>query len=92
MAEQVQQVTKKDPKKVEAGRRFAEYNCRKREQMKTQKSKSETKLPYYGAGAVVAIGASGVIGYYSLRLLRRLRANEAPVHRPKEVPDKFYMD
>ena len=28
----MQQVTLKDPKKVEAGKRLAEYNCRKREE------------------------------------------------------------
>ena len=70
MAEQnqVQQVTMKDPaKKVEAGKRLAAYNHRKREefaQMKAQKSESKTKLTYYGTGTVVAIGVSGVISYY----------------------------
>ena len=38
MAEE-NQVTTKDPKKVEAGRRFVEYNHRKREELKAQKSK-----------------------------------------------------
>ena len=33
------QVTTKDPKKVEAGKRLAEYNHRKREELKTQKGK-----------------------------------------------------
>ena len=64
MTEQVQQVTMKDPKKVKAGKRLAEYNHRKREQMKAQKSESETKLTYYVAGTVVAVGVLGVIGYY----------------------------
>ena len=65
MAEQVQQVTTKDPKKVEAGKRLAECNRRKREQMRTQESKSKTQLTHYGAGAagaVVAVGVLGVIG------------------------------
>ena len=48
-----QQVTMKDPKKVEAGKILAEYNCRKREQL--------AKLTYYGAGAVVDIGMSGIL-------------------------------
>ena len=67
MAEQVQQATTKDPKKVEQGKRLAEHSCRKREelaQMKAQKSESETNLTYYGAGAVIAIEVLGVIGYY----------------------------
>ena len=37
MAEEIQ-VTTKDPKKVEAGKRLAEYNRRKREELKAQKS------------------------------------------------------
>ena len=66
---QLQQVMTKDPKKVEAGKRLAEYNCRKREELsKAQKKiESEPKLTlsqYYGAGAVVAIGVLGVLGYY----------------------------
>ena len=64
---QVQQVMMKDPKKVEVGKRLAEYNRRKREELAQLKSESkqvEPKLTYYGAGAIVAIGALGVLGYY----------------------------
>ena len=32
------QLTTKDPKKAEAGKRLGEYNCRKREELKVQKS------------------------------------------------------
>ena len=63
----IRQVMMKDPKKVEAGKRLAEYNHTKREeleQMKAQKSESETNLTFYGAGAIVAIGFFGVIDYY----------------------------
>ena len=35
MAEE-NQFTTKDPKKVKAGKRLAEYNCRKREELKVQ--------------------------------------------------------
>ena len=59
MAEQVQQVTMKDPKKVEQDKRLAEHNRRKREElaeMKAQKSENETNITYYGAGAIIAIG------------------------------------
>ena len=52
MAEE-NQVTTKDPKKVEASRRLAEYNRRKREELKEQKSEVETKLTSsmcYGIG------------------------------------------
>ena len=70
MAEQtqLQQVTTKDPKKVEVGKRLAEYNCRKREELgKAQKIESEPKLTlsqYYGIGAIMVVGALGVLGYY----------------------------
>ena len=51
MAE-VQQVTTKDPKKVEAGKKLAEYNHKIREELKVQKQKSEvlTLSQYYSVG------------------------------------------
>ena len=42
MAEQ--QVTTKDQKKVEAGKRLAEYNRRNREELKAQKSEVKPML------------------------------------------------
>ena len=47
--------------------------------MKAQKSESETILTYYGAGAVIANGILGVIGYYVYQ-------SNTPVHQPKETP------
>ena len=67
MAEQTkQQVMVKDPKKVEAGKRLAEYSRRKREKLaKAQKSKPKlTSSQHYGARAINAIGVSGILGYY----------------------------
>ena len=65
MAEQnqLQQVMMKDPKKVEVGKRLVEYNCRKREELaKAQKSKPKLTLnQYYGTGAIIAIGALGIL-------------------------------
>ena len=61
------QVTKKEPKKVEAGKRLAEYNHRKREELKAQKSESKqvlTSVQCYGIGAVLDVGVIGGIGYY----------------------------
>ena len=68
MAEQtqLQQVTTKDPKKVEAGKKLAEYNHRKREKL-AKAQKIEPKLnfsQYYGTVAIMAVGALGVLGYY----------------------------
>ena len=80
MAEQVQQATTRDPKKFEAGKRLAEYNHRRREEMKTQKSK--TKLTYYFAGAVLAIGFLGVTGYY---LYQSKTPRETPVNQTNEA-------
>ena len=62
-----QQVTTKDPKKVEAGKRLTEYNGRKREELKVQKSQVEPKLTSsqcYGIGAVLALVVIGDLGYY----------------------------
>ena len=53
-----EQVTTKDRKKVEAGRTLAEYNHRKREELKAQKPKSEVSQ-YYGIGPVLAVGVIG---------------------------------
>ena len=55
-----QQVTTKNPKKVEAGKRLAEYNHKKRE---VQKSKQVEHISqYYGIGAVIAVGVIGGLG------------------------------
>ena len=64
MAEENQVMTK-DPKKVEAGKRLAEYNHRKREELKAQKSKSEVLTSnQYSIVAVLAVGVMGGLGYY----------------------------
>ena len=97
MAEQVQQVMTKDPKRVKAGKRLAASNPRKREELKAQRER-ETKLTYYGAGAVIAIGVLGVISYYvyEFKTPKETPVNqpkESPVHQPKETSaNKFDMD
>ena len=62
------EVTTKDPKKIEAGRRLVEYNHRKREELKAQKSKQVEPMldssTCYGIGAVLAVGVIGCLGYY----------------------------
>ena len=62
-----QQVTTKNPKKVEAGKRLAEHNRRKREAQKREELKSEAASgvnQYYGTGAVIAVVVIGGLGYY----------------------------
>ena len=69
-ATQVQRVTMKNPKKVEAGKRLAESNRKKREAKKREEQvkleKSEVNQ-YYGIGAVLALGVIGGLGYYIYR-------------------------
>ena len=63
---QVQRVTTKDLKKVEAGKRLAEYNHKKRKEQKSEVNQ------YYGIGAVLAVG---VIGSLLLPLPSQERRN-----------------
>ena len=61
------EVMMKDPKRVKQGKRLVEYNARKRVEVEAQKSKSNSKLILsqdYGIGAIMAVGALGVFGYY----------------------------
>ena len=64
---ELQQVTTKNPKKVEAGKRLAESNRKKRE---VKKREEQVKLEasgvnqYYGIGAVLALGVIGGLGHY----------------------------
>ena len=64
-----QQVTTKDPKKVEADKRLAAINRKKREAKKgkeqVQLEKTTSRInQYYGIGAVIALGVIGKVGYY----------------------------
>ena len=61
-----QRVTTKDPKKVEAGKRLAAINCKKREAKKKKEQAQLEKIgvnQYYGIGAVIALGVIGGLGY-----------------------------
>ena len=59
-----QRVTTKNPKKVEAGKRLAESNRKKREAKKQSKLEKSGVNQYYGIGAVLALGVIGGLGYY----------------------------
>ena len=67
--QQVQRVTTKNPKKVEAGKRLAVHNHRKREEQREEQAKLEESgvSQYYGIGAVIALGVIGSLGYYIYR-------------------------
>ena len=97
---QIQQVTTKDPKKVEVGKRLAEYNCRKREELKAQRSKSKQVEPMltlsqcYGIGAVLAVGVIGGFGYYIYQAKKgEVNAvnNVVPSQQPPKA-NKFEME
>ena len=85
MAEE-NQATAKDPKKVEADRWLAEYNRRKREELKVQKSEVLTSSTCYGIQAVLAVGVIGSLG----------EVNAIPNNRPPQQPhpqtNKFEME
>ena len=60
-------VTMKGPMKVEQGKRLAEYNHRKKEELAqvTKAQEREPKLSQaYGIGAVIAVGVLGLLFYY----------------------------
>ena len=63
-AAQVQRVTTKNPKKVEAGKKLAESNRKKREAKKQAKLEARGVNQYYGIAAVIALGVIGGLGYY----------------------------
>ena len=81
---QVQQVTMKGLKKVEGGKRLAEWNGRKRqERAQLAKVQNEPNLTYHGAGAIIAIGALGIFGYYIYK--SKKTPKETPVHQTNET-------
>ena len=70
-----QRVTMKDPKKVEAGKRLAAINHKKREAKKREEAQNGGMNQYYGIGAVIAVGVIGDLGYY-------IYQTQQPSHRP----------
>ena len=91
-----QRVTTKDPKKVEAGKRLAAHNCKKRE-LKAQSGVKSGVRQYYGIGAVLAVGVIGGLGYY----IYQSKKGEVSIvhhHQPPQQPsphpqtNKFEME
>ena len=90
-----QQVTTKNPKKVEAGKRLAESNHKKREAEKEAKLEASGVNQYYGIGAVIALGVRGGLGYYIYRTKKVEQPQQNnPKPRPQTQPqtNKFEMD
>ena len=67
--QQAQRVTTKNLKKVEAGKRLAVHNHKKREEQRKEQMQLEKRgvNQYYGIGAVLALGVIGGLGYYIYR-------------------------
>ena len=92
-----QRVTTKNPKKVEAGKRLAESNRKKREVKKREQAKLEASRvnQYYGIGAVIALGVMGGLGYYIYQTKKREQPkqnNPKPHPQMQAQTNKFEMD
>ena len=94
-----QRVTTKNPKKVEAGKRLAESNRKKREVKKRAKLEASGVNQYYGIGAVLALGVIGGLGYYIYRTKKGEQLQgEVQQNNPKPQPqvqpqtNKFEMN
>ena len=86
-----QRVTTKNPKKVEAGKRLAESNRKKREAKKQAKLEVIGVNQYYGIGAVLALGVIGGLGYYIYRTKKVEQTQQNKPH-PQPQTNKFEMD
>ena len=98
----------KDPKKVEAGKRLAAINCKKREakrreeQAQLERGFASRVNQYYGIGAVLAVGVISGLGYYIYRSKKGQVSREVPKRAlqaptPPQQPlrpqtNKFEMD
>ena len=88
-----QRVTTKNPKKVEAGKRLAESNRKKREAKNQVKLEASRVNQYYGIGAVIALGVIGGLGYYIYRSKKvEQQNNPKPLPQTQPQTDKFEMD
>ena len=92
-------MTTKNPKKVEAGKRLAESNRKKREAKKREQAKlgATGVNQYYGIGAVIALGVIGGLGYYIYRSKKgeqQTNLKPYPQMQPQTQPqtNKFEMD
>ena len=92
-ATQVQRVATKNPKKVEAGKRLAESNRKKREAKKQAKLEASGVNQYYGIGAVLALGVIGGLGYHIYWSKKGEQPEQNKPH-PQAQPqtNKFEMD
>ena len=89
-----QRVTTKNPKKVDAGKRLAESNRKKRE---AKKREEQVKLEasgvnqFYGIGAVLALGVIGGYYIYQTKKVEQPQQNNPKPH-PQPQTNKFELD
>ena len=89
-----QRVTTKDPKKIEAGKKLAAINRKKREAKKREEQAQLEKIgvnQYHGIGAVIALEVIGGLGYYIYQTKRGEVPNNPP-QQPRPQTNKFDMD
>ena len=90
MQQKTQQVTAKDPKKVEAGKRLAEYNCRMGE---AEKRKVEPLSQHYSIGAVLAVGVISRLGYYLYQVKKAQQSSHTqPPKQPSPKTNKLEIE
>ena len=93
----------KDPKKVEAGKRLAAINRKKREVKREEQAQLEKTTSgvnqYYGIRAVIALGVIGGLGYYIYQSRKGLTPREVmmpvsqqPRPQAQVQTNKFEMD
>ena len=90
-----QRVTIKDTKKVEAGKRLAAINHKKREEQAQLERTASGVNQYYGFGAILALGVIGSLGYYIYQSKKgpTIREVTMPVsQQPRPQTNKFDMD
>ena len=92
-----QEVTTKDPRKVEAGKLLVEFNKKKREQLKHQQQESNLQS-YSNVGIGIGVTISLIIGaivYYNYRRKpdTKIQRDEPERSRiPVRVNEKFAME
>ena len=92
-----QRVTTKDPKKVEAGKRLAAINRKKRDVKRREEQAQLERIgvnQYYCIGAILALGVIGGLGYYIYRSKKGEQPSNPQQNNPKPRPqtNKFEMD
>ena len=88
----------KDPKKVEAGKRLAAINHKKREVKKREEAQNGGMNQYYGIGAIIAVGVIGGLSYYIYQSKKGGASGEQPSNpqqnnpKPRPQTNKFEID